>query len=31
MSLQLAGILTAIALAAIVLLIVTNPRGPGCP
>ena len=29
MSLQLAGILTAIALAAIVLLIVTNPRGPG--
>ena len=31
MSLQLAGILTAIALAAIVLLIVTNPRGPGHP
>ena len=27
----LAGILTAIALAAIVLLIVTNPRGPGRP
>ena len=31
MSLELAGILTAIALAAIVLLIVTNPRGPGLP
>ena len=31
MSLQLAGILTVIALAAIVLLIVTNPRGPGRP
>ena len=31
MSLQLAGILTAIALAAIVLLIVTDPRGPGRP
>ena len=31
MSLQLASILTAIALATIVLLIVTNPRGPGRP
>ena len=31
MSPALAGILTAIALAAIVLLIVTNPRGPGRP
>ena len=31
MSPQLAVILTAIALAAIVLLIITNPRGPGRP
>ena len=31
MSPALAVILTAIALAAIVLLIVTNPRGPGHP
>ena len=31
MSLELAGILTVIALAVIVLLIVTNPRGPGLP
>ena len=31
MSLELAVILTAITLAAIVLLIVTNPRGPGLP
>ena len=31
MSLQLAGILTAIALLAITLIVATDPRGPGRP